>query len=389
MSSSNTFSKLNIREKTSNETNRSSKATSLRRSSISRGSQNSANTIGLQTKISNLAKVESNLSSDSTQSLIDYYRYEIKKSLEIKQYKQALEYCKKYKELILASSDHSGLQNAFKIQGNIYLHLEDLKNALISYRNLKGIAEYNCDYLDKILAYQKIGNCYKLLKHYKLALTNYKKMLQLSWDIKSMKYELLAYDFIGMQYYYLGDIERARYYHERMWRGISEDVKSPVRKISQQNLKLKRKSRLQEIYPQLNKQNRSSMSRLATSSHIAREMGQYASYISGDEDESDLPSPRGISSISDVRLLPHYKPKHSEVFKADTARKSASNIKQRKIEPKRSSSVLRNSLSKSKQREEARPFILLSHLSPIECFKNYYYVDQMQTLKTKEMMMAK
>lgn len=392
MRSSYTFSKFNIRDSSNQDTKPSSNSTSIRRQTAPRGSRISTKSAGRHSKISNFATLDdSKLSSDSAQSLIEYYRYEMKKSLKDKQYKQALEHCKKYKELLLSSSDHMGLQSAFKTQGNIYLHLNDLKNALISYRYLKGISEYSCDYVDKIVAYQKIGHCYKLLKQYKLALIHYKKMLQLSWDIRSMKYEYLAYDLIGLQYYYLGDIERARYYHERMWKGISEDEKSPVRKISQQNLKLKRKLRLQDQHPKLTIQNRSSMSRLTTSSEVAREMGQYARFISEDEDESDLPSPRSISSISDVRLLPYYKPKHSEVFKSElSGRKSTSNIKQRtRTEPKRSSSVLRTSLSKFNVKEEAKPFILLSHLSPLESFKNYYYVDQMQTIKSKETLLIK
>lgn len=373
---------MHTRDGLHNDTKRSSNTTSVRQAS--RVSQASRKSGMLQTKFTKIAKLdESKISFDSAQSILDYYRYEIQKSIEAKQYKQALDFCKKYKEVLNANSDSSRLQHAFKLQGNIYMKMNDVRNALLSFRNLKGIAEYNGDYVEKIVAYQKIGHCYKLLKQYKLALVNYKKMLQLSWDIKSLKYEFLAYDSIGLQYFYLGDIERARYYHERMWRGIAEDDKSAVRKISEQKLKIKRKNRLQEIYPVLKKTK--PRKSIIASTQMAREIGQYANYISEDEEESDLPSPKGISSISDVKLLPHYRPKHGEVFKSElSTRKSASNLRPRKkTEPQRSSSVMKTTNIQTKVKECAKPFILLSHLSPIESLKNYFYVDQMQGMKTR------
>jgi tetratricopeptide (TPR) repeat protein len=382
MRSSNTFSKINTRDGFNIETKRSSNTMSVMRAS--RASQASRKSGMLQTKFSYFTKLdESKISSDSAQSLTEYYRYEIQKSTETKQYKQALDFCKKYKEILTSNSDHSRLQHAFKLQGNIYMKMNDVKNALFSYRNLKGIAEYNGDYLEKIVAYQKIGHCYKLLKQYKLALVNFKKMLQLSWDINSLKYEFLAYDSIGLQYFYLGDIERARYYHERMWRGIAEDDKSAVRKISQQKLKLKRKNRLQDIYPVLRKSK--PRKSILASVQMSKEVGQFANYISEDEEECDIPSPKGISSISDVKLLPHYRPKHSEVFKSElSTRKSASSLRlKKKTEPQRSSSVMRTTHIKTKVKESAKPFILLSHLSPNESLKNYFYVDQIQGMKSR------
>ena len=41
-------------------------------------------------------------------------------------------------------------------------------------------------------------------------------------DLNDKQSELMAYDSIGMQCFYLGDLERARYYHDRMIRGKIE-----------------------------------------------------------------------------------------------------------------------------------------------------------------------
>jgi hypothetical protein len=49
--------------------------------------------------------------------------------------------------------------------------------------------------------------------------------------------ELVSYDRIGMQYYYLGDMERSAYYHDRMMRGKFESSQSDIRKIAMTTLK--------------------------------------------------------------------------------------------------------------------------------------------------------
>jgi hypothetical protein len=44
-----------------------------------------------------------------------------------------------------------------------------------------------------------------------------------------------AYDNIAIQYFYLGDLKKSKYYNERMVRGKSEARFSVVRKISNGN----------------------------------------------------------------------------------------------------------------------------------------------------------
>eukprot|EP00826_Nyctotherus_ovalis_P049135 TRINITY_DN5885_c0_g1_i5.p1 TRINITY_DN5885_c0_g1~~TRINITY_DN5885_c0_g1_i5.p1 ORF type:complete len:285 (-),score=81.09 TRINITY_DN5885_c0_g1_i5:373-1227(-) len=68
----------------------------------------------------------------------------------------------------------------------------------------------------KLRCYKKLGDCHKELRSYEKALLNYKKELQLAWHLKIPCAELEAYDNIGLVYYYLGDIDKAIYYHNRM-----------------------------------------------------------------------------------------------------------------------------------------------------------------------------
>jgi len=62
-------------------------------------------------------------------------------------------------------------------------------------------------------------------------------MLKLAWENDHKEMELLSYDRMGMWHYYLGDMDRAAYYHDRMQRGKYESTQSDIRKISNASLK--------------------------------------------------------------------------------------------------------------------------------------------------------
>ena len=80
-----------------------------------------------------------------------------------------------------------------------------------------------------------------------------------------------------------------------------------------------------------------------------------------DDEDAELPSPRTSSGKADQQFLPFYgviaKKKH-KIIRKKTMHQSLSN--------------------------RIRPFMLLSHLSPIESPNNYYYVEQMNTIRVKD-----
>jgi len=90
-----------------------------------------------------------------------------------------------------------------------------------------------------MLLLQKLANCYKELNFHREALASYKKVLQLAWSLNENKIELETYDLIGMQYYYLENLDKARYYHTRMMKGILE----PQTYEKSENLQKLQKSR--------------------------------------------------------------------------------------------------------------------------------------------------
>jgi hypothetical protein len=54
----------------------------------------------------------------------------------------------------------------------------------------------------------------------------------LAWQEKDTAMEVQAYDNLSVEYFYLGEITKANYYHERKMRGKIENDKSIVKKVS-------------------------------------------------------------------------------------------------------------------------------------------------------------
>lgn len=171
-----------------------------------------------------------------------------------------------------------------------------------------------------------------------------------------------------MQYYYLGDLDRAKYYHDRMWKGILEDKTSPVRELSMKALEAKRQ-RKNNVDERRDKGNMTKSLFFG-----ARDHNSY--YLNGsDDDESELPSPRTSSGNGDIRLLPHFKVKEEE-------RKRGSKTSFKKHITR--IGLFKRSGTHKRIGERVKPFILLSHLSPIESLKNFYYVEQMHSLRFRD-----
>ena len=51
---------------------------------------------------------------------------------------------------------------------------------------------------------------------------NKKKLIELAWILGNREFELRAYDHIGLQYFYLCNKQKAKYYHDRFIYGLYE-----------------------------------------------------------------------------------------------------------------------------------------------------------------------
>lgn len=295
--------------------------------------------------------------------LLDHYIDQIKELWLRKKFHQALAVCFKMKALVIKVGDMVALQCAYKFLGDLYLDMNDLQNAIQSYRQRKGLAEANQDYRDKMKTYRKLGHCYKLIKNYKLALVNYKKMLQLAWELKDENAELIAYDGIGMQYFYLGAVQKARYYHERMWKGIYENEGSAARVLSHTNLLMRRKKKYN-----YDEESGSNSNRAVKNIWYTHE-GKLLVNISSDADDQ-LPSPRAKASSGSIKLLPHYRPK--EVPEIGTISLQTSRSATAPLRAKTARQGIRRNL---RAKEGVNAFRYLSHLSTIDSLRNFNYIS--------------
>lgn len=78
-----------------------------------------------------------------------------------------------------------------------------------------------------------------MLQNHKKALIFLAKLLKLAWKLKDTEYELLAYDMIGLNYYYLGKIQEADYFHNRAVQDTKEPHNSIARKVGEEAINLR------------------------------------------------------------------------------------------------------------------------------------------------------
>jgi len=116
-------------------------------------------------------------------------------------------------------------------QAKIFMARCDFKHAINEFKHFKDLCTTYDLFTRKLEAYKQLGKCYQGLKMYKTAIIYFSKFLYMAWYIDSTKYELLAYDHIGMQYFYLGRLELAEHFHNRMVSGKLEPKSSRIRQI--------------------------------------------------------------------------------------------------------------------------------------------------------------
>ncbi len=140
---------------------------------------------------------------------------------------------------LLQNLDAKLFLQALKCLGDIYVEFDEFETAKHFYFYYKFFANY-MELLDEVMiAYESLGNVYKFLFQYHKAIKCYKKQIEISWVLNNKVSELRAYDNIGIQYFYLGNKDKAKYYHERMLYGRSENMKSEARVAVSKNYRNK------------------------------------------------------------------------------------------------------------------------------------------------------
>ena len=130
----------------------------------------------------------------------------------------------KWREVIqiLQTLDIKLLLIAIKVLGDIYMEFDDYENARTLFSFYK-IVSFRLELFEETMyAYESLGNVYKFLYQYNKAILCYKKLIELAWILGNKEFELRAYDNIGIQYFYLCNKPKAKYYHDRFIYGLYE-----------------------------------------------------------------------------------------------------------------------------------------------------------------------
>ena len=131
---------------------------------------------------------------------------------------------------------------SLQVYANICIQLSDFTKAIRILRYYISQSRSAKLYKNRMRAYELLANCYSKVSNPLLSLNCYVRMLELAWFVESKEVELAAYDQIGMQYYYLGNVEKAKYFHEKMMQAEIEPLDSKLRQLS----KIKKSSMMRE-----------------------------------------------------------------------------------------------------------------------------------------------
>jgi len=225
------------------------------------------------------------------------------------------------------SEDYASICEAQQLLGEIYMEFKDIEKAYEHFAIQKTLADRNQLFEIKMLAYERLGICCQKKQLYKDAIIHFKKYLELAWDLDNPSAELDAYDYMGIQYYYMGDIERAEYYHDRAMRGKNEAPNSVIRALSKTSLAKRRG--MKESSRQRKKRNQSQQAQQQQNSNFTLQMRDTSTSKRDKKQEKiaklleinhslvreeDLPSPKGMSqglnaAKKNTRILPHFENK--------------------------------------------------------------------------------
>jgi len=180
-------------------------------------------------KIEEVQAIRNELIDEYTKITMKSYQ-ERKKNL-ISKWKSTIE--------LLQTVDVKLLLYSMKCLADIYLEFDEYEMAKNFYFYFKFFSNYMELPEEMMMAYESLGNVYKYLFQYNKSIKCYKKQIEIAWAIGDKVSELRAYDNIGIQYFYLGNREKAKYYHERMLYGRSEGVKSKIKEKTIESYKNK------------------------------------------------------------------------------------------------------------------------------------------------------
>lgn len=141
---------------------------------------------------------------------------------KVRDYKECYDYIQMIITIGLHSYDLDLLLAIFELRALICVYFDDLEHAIADFKCMRSVADDMENYHLKMLAYDSLGRCYAHFRMYSNALKCHKKQLTLAWKVNDAKEEMRSYEMIGRMYYYLGRLDKSKYYNDRSLRGKTE-----------------------------------------------------------------------------------------------------------------------------------------------------------------------
>ena len=262
---------------------------------------------------------------------------------------------------------------ALKTQAKILIKFKDLYRSIGNFKAITRIADSNNDFKygdtvmnknylhHKLSSYKNLGKCFQEIQNYKKATFYFVKMLQTAWLLKDTRKELLAYDMIGLQYYYLGEMEHANYYHQKLMNGAVEKVGSELRELGIQKLltniedKAQNKGKHKDI------------------KSVEEELTSLSNPAS--EDEFELSEPLVQNAETSRKKEASFFNSTRRVKLIPLLMEQKKSMKPRKLQKTEPSKTDVTKLVFESIAHPPKPAIYLSHLSPNRFLKNFHSTD--------------
>ena len=236
--------------------------------------------------------------------------------------------------------------------GKIMFLCKEYSRAVFIFKSLNKINENN--FPNKLKAYKNIARCYHDARNYQMSIFYTIKMLQCSWRCKSRKFELQAYDFLGMNYYYLGKLKLANYYHEKMMHSKLEANESEIRAIGIEKMS----NKIRELQSESKKVKVVNIN----SANLPSSEDEFVLSIS-----NDLAYNEDINNDYSNMKKPSNK-KASEINLSNKHKRSQSNIKQNEYRLVRLTKRFTNQIPPNDE-------VLITHRSCLRFIESYDHID--------------
>lgn len=122
------------------------------------------------------------------------------------------------------------------LRAEYFMYCKQFEYALNVFKYLLKYCKHEEKPNEALKVFFNIGTWYRLSKDHLKAKNILKKVLQKAWINDNKELELKVYELLGYEHYYLGNIEKSKYYCERYQRGILEAKNSVIRNVYIQDL---------------------------------------------------------------------------------------------------------------------------------------------------------